>query len=296
VPNTITPTRSVWADLFADPGVAQRLDWRSTSLRSAAGATVMSLVNGELVDNWLDYANLRYPQLAVSYAGAAAPPTTYTGTVLTGTHQLTACIDAQRVREQLAKGATLVFSNPEHWHEPIAHFVADLGAAVAARVETFLYQTAAEQFGSRPHRDESHVFAIQLEGTKQWTLYDLPEDVWLRGLIDENTPASDEVVLTPGDCLFVPMGMGHRAQAGPEGSLHLTVAVQTPRLRDVVTAWAAGAATSLSRHERLPIDPDERIKIVVRLLQQVTARAGDADVEAVAGLKAPSTAITPGGQ
>jgi hypothetical protein len=34
-----------------------------------------------------------------------------------------------------------------------------------------------------------------------------------------------------------------------------------------------------------PIDPDERIKVVAQLLQQVTAWAGDADAEAVVGLK-----------
>ncbi len=289
MPNTVAPVHPVWADLFADPADAQRVDWRSTSLRCAAGAGVLSLADSRLVDHWLDYANLRYPQLAVSYAGAASPPTTYTRAVLTGTHQLTGCIDPEPVREQLAKGATLVYSNPEHWHEPIARFVAGLGRAVAARVETFLYQTAAEQFGSRPHRDESHVFAVQLEGTKRWTLYDLPEDVWLRGLIDENTPVGEEVVLTPGDCLYVPMGMGHRAQAGPQGSLHLTVSVQTPRLRDVVTGWAAGAATTLSRQERLPIDPHDRIEVVAQLLQQVTTWAGDADPEAVAGLGTPSS-------
>jgi ribosomal protein L16 Arg81 hydroxylase len=136
-------------------------------------------------------------------------------------------------------GATLVLVDVEHWDEPTAEFCDRLGRAMAADVQTFAYLTAPDQFGSQPHRDEAHVFVVQVEGSKQWTLYDVPDDDnWRRGWIPENTPVSEQFVLQAGDGLYLPPGMGHRAQAGPDGSLHLIISAQTPSVGDVVTAWA----------------------------------------------------------
>jgi hypothetical protein len=280
----------VWADLFAKPEQALDLDLGADRLRFAAGDRVRSLVSRPAIEHWLAYGNLRYPQVSLSYAGQAAPPTTYTRARLVGEHQLSGCADLARISTQLDSGATLVLVNAEHWHEPIARFCERLGSVTAADVQTFAYLTAPDQFGSQPHRDTAHVFVVQVEGSKHWTLYDVPEDDnWNRSLIDGSPPVSEQLVLEAGDGLYLPPGLGHRAQAGPEGSLHLTISVQPPAVREVVAAWAKLVARQVPAQSRLPLGPAGRAAAVrdalgrLGLVVTEAAAAEVADLAAVPG-------------
>lgn len=272
-----------WADLFAKPEQVHDIDWLTRPVRFVAADRVRSLVSRQAIEHWLAYSNLRYPQISLSYAGQAAPPTMYTRTRQVGEHKLTGCADPAKIVEQMAGGATLVLVNVEHWHEPLAQFCDRLGGVTAAAVETFAYLTAPDQFGSQPHRDTAHVFVVQVEGSKRWTLYDLPGDEnWNRSIIPDSTPVSEQLVLQPGDGLYLPPGLGHRAQAGPEGSLHLTISVQPPAVRDVATAWAAMTAAQIPAQSRLPLGPSGRVVAVGEALGRFGLTVTDTTAAAVA--------------
>ncbi|MGY0232172.1 JmjC domain-containing protein [Longispora urticae] len=280
---------SVWAGLFAKAEEAESLDWGRSHLRFHAADRARGLVDRELVEHWLVYGNLRYPQLNLSYGGDAAPPTSYTRNRRIGQHQLPGCAHADDIIAQLDQGATLVLSNPEQWDEHLAAFCAQLGGALSASVQSYVYLTAPERYGSRPHRDEGDVFAVQLEGTKTWTLYGLPDgDDWDRGHLPEDTPVTEELVLRPGDGLYVPSGMGHRAQSGPEGSLHLTVSVGLPRARDVVSAWTAFAVREFSRHEHLAPGSEGREEAVRDILRRLAEVAAGTDPAVLAAAAVPA--------
>ncbi|WP_436499254.1 JmjC domain-containing protein [Actinokineospora sp. HUAS TT18] len=280
----------VWADLFAKPEQAHDIDWGRASLRFMAADTVRSLVTRPLIERWMVYGNLRYPQLNVSYGGEGAPPTTFTRSRRLNQHQLPGTAHADDILTHLRQGATLVLSNPELWDEATAAFCHNLARPLAAAVQCYAYLTAPDRFGSKPHRDEGDVFAIQIEGTKEWTLYDLPtgED-WYRGHIDPDAVPREKITLEPGDALYVPAGMGHRAQAGPEGSLHLTVSLQVLSVQDVVAAWAAQAGSTFSRHERLPMGSEGRVDHIQDALRRLAEATTKADAASIADALVPTS-------
>ncbi|MFC4117036.1 JmjC domain-containing protein [Nonomuraea zeae] len=118
---------------------------------------------------------------------------------------------------------------------------------MAARVQTVAFLTSPDHFGTRAHRGGTHVFVIQAEGSKRWTLYDVPAgDDWDLAEIPSEDAVTKEVELRAGEGLYVPLGMGHRARAGSQGSLHLSVMVNPPRLREVVQAWAAQVSAAFT--------------------------------------------------
>jgi hypothetical protein len=80
------------------------------------------------------------------------------------------------------------------------------------------------------------VFVLQVDGTKRWRIHEpvLPDPLertpW-GGRKEEvsataDGPAALDVVLAPGDALYLPRGWLHSAEAQGERSLHLTVGVR----------------------------------------------------------------------
>jgi hypothetical protein len=276
-------TDPAWSALFAKPEQTQDLDWGREHLPFAAADHVRGLVTRDLIEHWLVFGNLRYPQFNVSYGGEAAPPTTFTRSRTLNQHQLTACAHADDIIEHLDRGATLVLNNMEHYDQRVAEFCRELGGALSAPVQTYAYLTAPDRFGSRPHRDAADVFAVQIEGSKQWSLYDTPADGdWHRGYIDEDTPITEKIVLSPGDALYVPSGMGHRAQAGPTGSLHLTISIGVPRVHEVVDVLAAELQSIFQRNETFPPGLADRTDVVRDALRRIATALDSADPEAIA--------------
>lgn len=268
-----------WAtDLFADARDAARLEWGRAPARFAAADTARSLATRELLQHWLAFGNLQYPQFNVGRGGEATPPSLYTRTQVYGARRLTGCADPEKIAAQVRDGATLTLSNPERWDAQLASFCRSLRRTTGTDVQTFVYLTAPDRFGSRPHRDAAEVFVVQNEGIKRWYLYDIPSgDDWKMGHLAEERQPSEILELAPGDGLYVPAGMGHCAQAGPDGSLHTTISLRTPRMSEVLIAWVTAIARALPRNERLPIAKDERFPVIRELLLKISREAQTAD-------------------
>lgn len=106
--------------------------------------------------------------------------------------------------------------------ESILHF------GVAANV----YFTPANNRCFRAHYDGHEVFALQIEGSKKW-------DVWQRtldpppnkGLEFEEQPSTDnalmKITVKTGDILYLPRGYPHQACTADERSLHLSLQIHT---------------------------------------------------------------------
>lgn len=272
---------SAWAGLFAKPEKAESLDWGRRTLRFTTSDEARSLISRGMVENWLAYGNLRYPQFGLSHEGAALHPNAYTRSMVIGEHRHTGCAHPGRITAAIGQGATLTLTGVENWDGSVARLCGDLGRALAARVQTVAFLTPPGRFGSKPHRDSTHVFVIQAEGTKRWTLYDLPagDD---RDLADPpgEDAVTEEIELHAGEGLYVPLGMGHRALAGSEGSLHLSVMVNPPKLSEVVQAWAAQVSAAFGGQEHLPIGREGRVDAVREVLRRI--QEAPVDIEALA--------------
>ena len=152
------------------------------------------------------------------------------------------------VRAALAKrSGTVVFNS-------VGGSVAALAGVCLDAVETFqlpvalnLYLTAPGQATSAPpHTDKQDVFVLQTQGRKRWRVYFPPApgkkptvDPFARGKdtdllsLDELGPPLVDMVLGPGQMLYVPAGFPHTTDTvvGMSGekdpSVHLTLGVDT---------------------------------------------------------------------
>jgi ribosomal protein L16 Arg81 hydroxylase len=135
-------------------------------------------------------------------------------------------------------GHTLVLEDLQKSSPPVAQLAAALAEAFSARVAVNLYMTPAGFQGAPLHPDVQDVFVLQMEGSKDWYIYEQREELCLEtltylkelrvGVREEmaEPPLIDRPTLRQGDFLYIPRGLPHRAVAPPDSpSLHLTVCI-----------------------------------------------------------------------
>lgn len=122
----------------------------------------------------------------------------------------------ERVLEQYASGATLVLQGLHRIWPPLVDFARDLGLALNQPLQINAYLTPAGSQGFATHYDTHDVFVLQVDGRKHWRIHPpvLPDPLEKQqwgGRADEvgataQGPAALDVVLAPGDALYLPRG------------------------------------------------------------------------------------------
>ena len=146
-----------------------------------------------------------------------------------------------RVAEEFAQGATIVVQGLHlHWH-PAALYCRELESRLGCPVQANAYYTPASAQGFAVHHDTHDVFVLQVSGHKRWLLYEpllelpLKKQRWSPGLGEVGAPV-DDLVLGPGDTLYVPRGWPHEAATSDEESLHITVGLHPQTRIDALRA------------------------------------------------------------
>lgn len=150
-------------------------------------------------------------------------------------------------------GASLVLLGMHRHVQALAALAAMVERHVEAPVTINAYASFTRDGAFQLHRDGHDVLVIQIAGRKRWFCHGRRSDPPFGG--DTVDPRRDaglpeaEMVLEPGDLLFVPKGDYHRAEVADAGgqSLHLTLAIQRPdgaevlrwRLREMADRLAA---------------------------------------------------------
>lgn len=149
------------------------------------------------------------------------------------------------VYEYMRGGATLVHNRIRN--EP---FVDDLARQIAVFSEAQTIVSGYAAFGSsssyKSHWDTRDVFAIQLIGRKRWILkspnFELPLYMQqTKNIVGVEEPDNVflDVVLEPGDILYIPRGWWHNPLPIGEGTFHLAVGTFAPTGFDYVK-WLLG--------------------------------------------------------
>ncbi|MEI7606647.1 MAG: cupin domain-containing protein, partial [Rhodospirillaceae bacterium] len=180
--------------------------------------------------------------------------------------------DAQRqlspaaIHALAAQGVSLVINRIGQLVPEIQTINRMLERHLGHTVNTNAYVSFREDSAFKAHWDDHNVLVLQLAGHKRWWLYGHPYayPVKAPAFIGPHfpNPGSPEVelVMSPGDILFVPRGDVHKAVVEGENSLHLTIGLK-PRLGHEVVAWLARTAQAEEewlRRDVLPFaSPDE---------------------------------------
>ena len=142
--------------------------------------------------------------------------------------------DATRLREFLRRGASMTADYLDTLTPEVRTVALAIESALGASCACNAFISWEGKPGYGPHFDTLQVFALQIDGEKTWRLFEgrvrnaaeVP-GFSPKGMSDEQNRRAmgkvrQEVVLRPGDLLYVPQGQYHQALASAGHSLHLS--------------------------------------------------------------------------
>jgi len=130
----------------------------------------------------------------------------------------------------------------DHWHPPAAALIEPFRFIPNWRIDDLMVSFSTPGGGVGPHLDQYDVFIIQGEGKRHWRV-GMP-DPSLKSICPhprllQVTPftACIDVVMEPGDILYIPPGCPHEG-ISIENSLNYSVGFRAPAQKDLLTGLA----------------------------------------------------------
>jgi bifunctional lysine-specific demethylase and histidyl-hydroxylase NO66 len=290
--------------VHVDPARFARDHWGRTALLSRAAQLVAAgnvpgfadLLSADDADELLSRRGLRTPFLRIAHEGHVVPAAEFTGGGGAGAEISDQVLDEQ-VLARYADGATLVLQGLHRLWPPLIEFAGRLAGELAAPVGVNAYLTPAGNRGFATHYDTHDVFVLQVGGRKRWRVHEpvlvdpLERQPWGGhadevGAVAESPPVLD-IVLEPGDSLYLPRGWLHAAEALGEPSLHLTLGVRAANRYAVVEALLALAMGERALRSGLPFgldltDPEQLAPELTATADALRDWLADPDPDAVA--------------
>ncbi|MEX2985591.1 cupin domain-containing protein [Streptomyces sp. C36] len=223
----MTPLRI--AERLGEDFLAQALHRDYHHLPAAVEAT--GLLTWDALNSILASHRLEPPRLRLNRGGETLPTLATSAPEVTRRHVVWHRLHPTPLHTQLADGASLALDSADELHQPLGEVAEELERLFRTRFQTNVYAswTATEGFGC--HWDTHDVVVIQLDGAKRWRIYGPTRPYPLHRDTDEpaaptGKPVAD-LVLRPGDLLYVPRGWWHSVSAD-QGvrSLHVTFGAQ----------------------------------------------------------------------
>ncbi|MBO6561684.1 MAG: hypothetical protein JJ959_14170 [Nisaea sp.] len=142
--------------------------------------------------------------------------------------------DPERVRFLMSKGASLVLDFIEGIHPSIQDATRFIERLTGTHASCNAYCSWKSVQAYHSHFDTMCVFAIQIEGEKTWNIYrgrvneaiDVPRvrpgDFSREQHNQQKGEVMQQIVMRPGDVLYLPRGLYHDAMTTDTASLHLS--------------------------------------------------------------------------
>ncbi len=287
------------ARCVADPdGFAEA--WGVRPLHASAAelpAGFGDLFDLDAVDELLSRRGLRTPFLRMAKDGVVVDSARFTRGGGVGA-QIADQVDDAAVLQLFSDGTTIVLQALHRLWSPVIDFAGRLREELGHPVQVNAYVTPPSSRGFSAHYDVHDVFVLQLAGEKRWIVHEpvhrwpLRTQPWTRyrnavGHAAAETPAVVDVVLRPGDALYLPRGFVHSAESLGDVSAHLTVGIHVVTRHALAEALLAEVEEEPELRRSLPVgldlaDPgvlEEEVRVTVETL---VARLVDVDPNAVA--------------
>ena len=280
-----------------DREFAERHWGRAPMLRrgTAAGA-FRDVLDLDGVDELLSRRGMRTPFLRLAKDGAVVDSRSFTGSAGAGA-EIGDQVRDDAVAALFADGATVVLQGLHRTWAPVIDLTTRLAAELGHPAQCNAYVTPPRSRGFSAHYDVHDVFVLHLAGRKHWTVHapvhadPLRNQPWNDHATAVRRRAAEEpaldLVLEPGDVLYLPRGWLHSAAAEDDVSAHLTVGVHVVTRYALVEALTALVATDPDLRASLPLgldvaDPDALAPHVDAVRAALHAALDRVPVEAVA--------------
>ncbi len=224
------------------------------------------------VDDLVTSAGLRVPELRLVKDGTSMPPSSYTTTAQISGVPISGLADSRRVLAAIEDGATLVLQGMHRYRGSLRRLCRGLELRLGCRCQVNAYFTPPDARGLALHSDTHDVFVLQCFGRKRWEIH-APDEVW-------------DIVLEPGDALYMPVGTPHAATAQDELSGHLTVGLVADPVRGTLVGLVEEVLADPAFDTRLPPGwhehPDRLATMLSNQLSDLADRLVKVDATAVA--------------
>jgi lysine-specific demethylase/histidyl-hydroxylase NO66 len=273
----------------AAPAVFARDYWGARPLLSPAAslpAGFSDLFSPAAADELLTERGLRTPFIRMAREGEVLPSGRFTASGGFGA-QISDQVDPAMVLREFAAGATIVLQGLHRTWPPLRTFTRRLVAELGHPAQVNAYITPESERGFDPHYDVHDVFVLQVSGEKHWSVHPpvhqhpRPDEPWSdrRAAVEARARENPliDVVMRPGDALYLPSGWLHSAVARHGTSIHLTIGVAALTGADVVRELVAEIARSPELRAPLPINgADAGPDVLVGAVEKVAASFAEA--------------------
>ena len=196
--------------------------------------------------------------------GRDVPPDSYSVNGMTREGNRALLPQPPKIEDLLRRGATLILDLVETLSPGIAEVSRALTAGTGSVVVCNAYCSFKAHQGFLAHFDTTDVFALHIEGSKVWRIYegvaehpvDLPGYHFSSLTPEEHAGARGrlamEIEMTPGDLLYRPRGQYHEALASSDTSLHLSFGANRATGLDFVSLLSRWIADDPRFRQSLP--------------------------------------------
>ena len=195
------------------------------------------------------------------------------------------------LKQYARQGISTVINAVERMDPDTRRLAAILERAFHAPVQVNLYASFGKGSAFKPHWDGHNVLVLQLHGRKLWHSWgqpwQAPRSHALCTVPDQLGEPEFEVLLEPGDLLYLPRGEVHAASLSSDAdSMHLTLGIAPPGFEALTAALAAACQSEGLARQDLPILADEHRKSEwMNDARQLLHRAVDAlDLDGLLGM------------
>jgi hypothetical protein len=146
-----------------------------------------------------------------------------------------------------------------HSWAPLAAYCRSLESSLGHPTQANAYYTPRGSQGLAVHHDTHDVFVLQVSGEKRWLVYEPVFELPLkhqRYKKEMGGPAETvlDLVLRPGDTLYLPRGWLHEALTSDSDSLHLTIGINLYTWFDAMKAALGECEHDIEFRRSVPAD------------------------------------------
>ena len=138
------------------------------------------------------------------------------------------------------EGHSIIINGLQRFWPAVASFCNQLQQALSHATVANCYFSPANSKALQPHYDTHDVFVAQLAGSKRWKFHGSPQPVPLHNSFQPVIPEknldqpTDEVLVQPGDLMYIPRGLIHHAETSDSFSFHMTLGVHPAQWMDLL--------------------------------------------------------------
>lgn len=258
------------SELFADSHIRDQIG-KGIIHFSNNPLDTSELLTWEALNTLLSSDLIDHPRLRViakknlysrGYAG-------FMGYGVTETGDLIPSIRPKRLLQALNDGCTLVLDRCHSYFHSIETIRRSLSYIFDCRTSANLYASWTEEPGFGLHYDDHDVVALQVSGSKFWTFHAPTLTDPLPGQKSfkydaPTTPPIKEVMLRPGELVYVPRGYWHDVKTMDAPSLHVSFAIPRLRYHDIAKIMLDTLLNKPEFRQSLPLEEENQMLDVIQ--------------------------------